>query len=146
MGTPSKVRSRVAGHIQRRVFFCQACGSPFLRRYIPSYASIAAIYRCKKERILFFLAKKYPNACICAIFVVSLQPETNERPYETNPIIGMYDDVPIDCLSASKPDSRRLEDRPTDSITARSPNCWSVTRMRNAPNVKAQTITNPSSD
>ena len=111
MGTPSKVRSRVAGHIQRRVFFCQACGSPFLRRYIPSYASIAAIYRCKKERILFFLAKKYPNACICAIFVVSLQPETNERPYETNPIIGMYDDVPIDCLSASKPDSRRLEDR-----------------------------------
>ena len=51
MGTPSKVRSRSAGHTQRRIFFAKPCGSPILLRYISSYTSIAAIYLCKIDKI-----------------------------------------------------------------------------------------------
>ena len=39
------------------------------------YASINAPYAHLIHKISFYWTKKYPNACICAIFVVNLQPE-----------------------------------------------------------------------
>ena len=73
MGSPSKVRSRPADHMQVRTFFDKPNGFPVLRRYILSYASIATIYLCKIDKITFYFIKKCPSACICAIFVVPLQ-------------------------------------------------------------------------
>jgi hypothetical protein len=72
MGTPSKVRSRPAGHTKRRTFFCQAsrlfCFVPINivlckhSRYLPA----------RNRKNLILLGKKCPNACVCAIFVVPL--------------------------------------------------------------------------
>ena len=59
MGTPSKVQSHFAGYINKGGdFFCRARRLPILHAYISSYASIAAIYSCKIDRILFYSAKK----------------------------------------------------------------------------------------
>jgi len=45
-----------------------------LRPPISSYASIAAIYPHKIDRIAFYSSKKCPNTCICAKNVVPLHP------------------------------------------------------------------------
>ena len=66
MGTPSKVRSRSAGHTQRQVFFAKPCGSPILLRYISSYTSIAAIYLCKIDKISFYFEKTPESLHMCS--------------------------------------------------------------------------------
>ena len=56
-GFPPNVRSRPAVHMQRRVFFVQPNGFRISLPYISSYASIAAIYRHKIHKILFYWTK-----------------------------------------------------------------------------------------
>lgn len=40
-----------------------------------NYARICCLSPYTKHRIAFYLAKKHPFACVCAVFVVYLQPE-----------------------------------------------------------------------
>ena len=54
---PSQGSSPPAGHTQRRVFFVQPNGFRILHPYISSYASIAAIYRHKIQKIAFYGTK-----------------------------------------------------------------------------------------
>ena len=45
---------------------------------------IYSIFLPTKHRILFYLQKKHPFSCVCAIFVVSLQPKEKKNEYNTN--------------------------------------------------------------
>ena len=77
METPSKVRSRLAVHSYRGHFFDEPDGVPVSHGCIPSYASIAAIYPRKTDRIAFYSSKKNARTLayvqnllyLCTIFV-----------------------------------------------------------------------------
>lgn len=49
--------------------------------YTSFYASITAPYAHLIHKISFYLAKNAPNACICEIFVVPLQPILKSTPF-----------------------------------------------------------------
>ena len=74
MGTPSNLRSHLAGHMcNGGCFFVQPNGSRIKCAYRSFYASINAPYAHLIHKISFYWTKKHPNACICEIFVVILQ-------------------------------------------------------------------------
>ena len=75
--SPSHLESTFAScrtYMQGRLFFAQPKGLRISHQYISSYASIAAIYRHKIHKNFILSVEKHPKVCICAIFVVPLQP------------------------------------------------------------------------
>ena len=82
VGSLRMLRSRPAVHTQRMGVFLPVLRTLFNVRLYAAFMLAYAAYKPPiKHRIIFYLQKKHPNCCICAVFVVNLHKFWNYEFY-----------------------------------------------------------------